>query len=190
MLIRNLFPYWEGSLVGFPRTQVTTIFMRVHIFLCNFVDAELLDDPKKGRHLTLLERKHAACLRKRPSFADWIHFNCFTPFNYFGGSVEYSHWIDWVDCTNDVRKMRPYSNFIPAIRRLFDAWLCFGLFYLLNQFATPRSMLEAAQTNDAQSFLQIIWLVLLASNKIYILFGLFISQEASMIACGFGYQAR
>lgn len=45
MLARNVFPYWDGSLDGFPRTQVTSIFMRIHIFLCNFVDAEILDDP-------------------------------------------------------------------------------------------------------------------------------------------------
>ena len=118
MLVRNIYPYWDGSLDGFPRTQVTSIFMRIHIFLCNFVDAEVLDDPKKGMHLSLHERKHAACLREIPSFADWFHFNCFTPFTYFGGQCEYSHWIEFVDGRGDVTKMRRFSNILPALKRI------------------------------------------------------------------------
>ena len=97
MMVRNIFPYWDGSLDGFPRTQVTSNFMRIHIFLCNFFDASILDDPEKNRHMNWHERKHSAYLRKIPSFADWIHFNFFIPFNYFGGQCEYSYWIDFVD---------------------------------------------------------------------------------------------
>ena len=195
MLLRNVFPYWDGSLDGFPRTQVTSIFMRIHIFLCNFLDAEMLDDPDKGMHLSLLERKHAACLRERPTFADWFHFNCFTPFTYFGGCCEYSHWIEWVECRGDVTKMQRWSNFGPALRRMGQAWLCFTLFYLLNLVATPQTMLDAAlashtEVGEALNPLQVIWLVLIASNKIYLLFGMFVSHEASLIACGFGYKAR
>ena len=45
MMTRNIYPYWDGYLSGFPRTQATTNFMRFHIFLCNFYDAGILDDP-------------------------------------------------------------------------------------------------------------------------------------------------
>ena len=195
MLLRNIYPYWDGSLDGFPRTQMTSIFMRIHIFLCNFSDAEILDDPEKGMHLSLLERKHAACLRERPSFADWFHFNCFTPFTYFGGQCEYSHWIDWVDRRGDVTKMQRWSNLLPALKRMGHAWLCFALFYGLSQIATPETMLDAAvlshsEGSEAQTPLKVIWLVLIASNKIYLLFGMFVSHEASTIACGIGYKAR
>jgi len=192
MMIRNIYPFWDGSLDGFPRTQVTSIFMRIHIFLCNFSDAEILDDPARGMHLSLLERKHAGYLRETPSFADWFHFNCFTPFTYFGGQCEYSYWIDWVECRGDVTKMQRWANLKPALRRLFDAWLCFGLFYCLNLIANPQTMLDAVNGSEtpAMSPWQVVWLVLIASNKIYLLFGMFVSHEASMIACGFGYRAR
>ena len=51
-------------------------------------------------------------------------------------------------------------------------------------------MLEAARSGEGQSVWQVLLLVLIASNKIYLLFGMFVSQEASLIATGIGYQAR
>ena len=38
--------------------------------------------------------------------------------------------------------------------------------------------------------MQVLFLILIASNKIYVLFGMFVSHEASLIACGFGYRAK
>ena len=101
------------------------------------MDAKVIDDPEKGMHLSLFERKHAAYLRKIPSFADWMHFNLFVPFTNYGGCCEYSYWIDFVEFKGDIIKMQPYSNFVPALKRLVHAWLCFALFFTLNLFASP-----------------------------------------------------
>ena len=56
MTIRSFFTWWETILDGAPRLHCTVIWMRVHMTMCNFVDAELLDDPVKGKHLTTRER--------------------------------------------------------------------------------------------------------------------------------------
>jgi len=51
MVLRNGFNWWETNLDGTTRVQCTVIFMRVHMFMCNYIDAEVLDDAEKSKHL-------------------------------------------------------------------------------------------------------------------------------------------
>lgn len=51
MVLRCAFMWWETNLDGAMRVQCTVIFMRVHIFMCNYIDAEVLDDAEKGKYL-------------------------------------------------------------------------------------------------------------------------------------------
>ena len=80
MLLRCVFPFWDGVLDGNKRNIATIVSMRVHIFMANYKDAEALSDPAKSVLLTAQERRFAEPLRKLPCFADWCHFNLFLPF--------------------------------------------------------------------------------------------------------------
>ena len=51
-------------------------------------------------------------------------------------------------------------------------------------------MLDVLRSGEYQSVWQVLILILVASNKIYLLFGMFISHEASLIATGIGYRAK
>ena len=97
------------------RVQCTVIYMRVHMFMANYVDAELLDDPVKGKHLISYERKYAAYLLELPSYLDWFIYNTFTPFSFVGESVEYGIFDDYINMRGDITKMRPFSNAFSAL---------------------------------------------------------------------------
>ena len=57
MIVRNFFNYWEGNLDGSLRVQCTVIFMRIHMAVCNYQDAGILDDTIKGKNLLKYERE-------------------------------------------------------------------------------------------------------------------------------------
>ena len=115
MFVRNLFPWWNNNLDGTMRVQCTVIYMRVHMFMANYVDAELLDDPVKGKHLISYERKYAAYLLELPSYLDWFIYNTFTPFSFIGESLEYGIFDDYINMRGDITKMRPFSNAFSAL---------------------------------------------------------------------------
>ncbi len=84
--------------------------------------------------------------------------------------------------------MRPWSNLEPALRRQLHALICFAIYYGLSKYATPMSMIAPENLN--QSFWWTMVLVCIASNKIFLLWGMFISHESCLIASGIGFRAR
>jgi len=110
--------------------------------MCNYIDGELLDDPVKGAHLTQRERKYAEYLRERPSFEDWCHYNFFLPFSFIGDFYEYGAFIDFINYQGDVKKMRPLSNFVPALQRFCEQLLCWTVYYQMGQMANIYFMAE------------------------------------------------
>lgn len=140
MFVRNLFPWWDNYLDGTLRVQCTVIFMRVHMFMCNYVDGELLDDPVKGKHLTTYERKCAAYVRELPPFKDWLTYNMFTPFSFIGESIEYGLFDDYINMRGDITKMRPFSNVFAAVQRNVHSIICIAVYYYLSMIAEPMGM--------------------------------------------------
>ena len=189
MTIRSFFCWWETILDGAPRLQCTVIFMRVHMTMSNFVDAELLDDPVKGKYLTSRERHFAEYLRKVPSFMDWFNYNMFTPFSFIGESIEYGIFDDFINYRGDITKMRPYSNIFPAVRRQIESIICFSVFYSLSFIAEPLDMVKP-EFLAHPFWYKVVFLVLAANCKINLLFSRFVYHEAGLIATGISYRAR
>ena len=163
--------------------------MRVHMTMCNFTDAELLDDPVKGKHLTSRERYYAEYLRKVPSFFDWFNYNMFTPFAFIGESIEYGTFDDFINYRGDIAKMRPHSNIFPAVRRQIESIICFSVFYSLSFIAEPLDMLKPEFLARPYWF-KLVFMVLAANCKIFLLFSRFVYHEAGLIATGISFRAR
>ena len=140
MAVRNFVPFWENNLDGTLRTHFTVIFMRVQMFMCNYVDGELLDDSVKGKHLTASERKYAAYVRELPAYKDWFIYNMFAPFSFIGESVEYGLFDDYINMRGDITKMRPFSNVFTAIQRFVHSIICIAVFYYLSMVVDPMGM--------------------------------------------------
>ena len=189
MCIKNFFFFWENAFCGNLRVQCTVIFMRVQMFMCNYVDAEHLDDPVKSKHLISYERKFAAYARELPSFYDWASYNLFTPFSFIGESIEYGLYDNFINMRGDIIKMRPHSNVIPAIQRFVHSLICFVVFYYLSIIAEPFGMAtpEFMEHNWIYKF---IFLLIAANSKIYNLFSRFVYHEAGLIASGISYKAK
>ena len=111
--------------------------MRTIAFMANYVDAELLDDQVKGAQLTDRERHCAKYLRKRPSFEDWCHYNLFLPFSFIGDFYDFVDYVEFINMTGDVSKMRPFSNVVPFLKRWLESLLRWFVFYQLGQMASP-----------------------------------------------------
>ena len=105
--------------------------------MCNYVDAEVLDDADKGAHLIDRERKYAHFLRKRPRFIDWCHYNFFLPFSFIGDFYNFGDYIEFINLRSDVAKMRPLSNVVPFLQRWVESLICWFIFYQLGLMANP-----------------------------------------------------
>ena len=80
------------------------------MLMCNYVDAEVLDDNEKGKYLTSQERKYAAYVRELPSFTNWFVYNMFTPFSFCGDSLEYGIVDDFMNMRGDITKISRSST--------------------------------------------------------------------------------
>ena len=189
MVLRCSFLWWKNDGDGTMRVQCTVIFMRVHMFMCNYMDAEILDDAVKGKHLLAMERKYAAYVRTLPSFADWCHYHMFAPFSFIGESIEYGIFDDFINFRGDIKKMRPFANVVPAIRRHMEHLMCFFVFYSLGMMAPLQDMTKP-EIADSQFWQKIIFMIIAANSRIYFLFTRFVYHEAAMIASGISYVAK
>lgn len=189
MFIRNFFPWWDSNLDGNLRCHCTVIFMRVHMFMCNYVDGELLDDPVKGKHLISYERKYAAYLRELPFYADWFAYNMFTPFAFCGESIEYGIFDDFINMRGDITKMRPFSNVFSAVQRHIHSLICFAVFYYLSLLATPLGMMES-EFQEHPFWYKIVYMFIAANSKVYYLFSRFVNHESGLIATGISFKAK
>ena len=163
--------------------------MRVHMFMCNYVDGEKLDDPEKGKHLISYERKFAAYVRELPSFAEWFTYNMFTPFSFIGESIEYGIFDDFINMRGDITKMRPGSNIFSAIQRNTHSIICIAVFYYISMLAEPMGMTEPA-FQDQPFWYKMVYMLIAANCKIYFLFARFVFHEAGLIASGISFRAK
>ena len=189
MTIRNLFPWWDSNLDGNLRVQCTVIFMRVHMFMCNYVDGEVLDDPEKGKNLISYERKYAAYVRELPAYKDWFFYNMFTPFSFCGESIEYGVFDDFINMRGDIAKMRPFSNVYSAVQRNTHSIICFAVFYYLGMLAEPLGM-TGPEFHEHPFWYKSVYMLIAANSKIYALFTRFVYHEAALIATGISFKAK
>ena len=189
MTLRCGFLWWKNDGDGTMRVQCTVIFMRVHMFMCNYMDAKILDDSEKSKLMTAHERKYASYVRTLPSFADWCHYHMFAPFSFMGESIEYGIFDDFINFRGDIKKMRPFANVVPAIRRHLEHLMCCFVFYSLGAMA-PLDEMTKPDFLDTQFWHKVIFMVIAANSRIYFLFARFVYHEAALIASGISYRAK
>lgn len=189
MVLRNLLIWWPSTLDGTGRMQSTIIFMRTVAIMCNYMDAEVLDDDVKGKHLTARERKFAKYLKERPSFEDWCHYNFFLPFSFIGDFYDFGDYVEFINFRGDIAKMRPYSNLLPWLQRWIESTLCWFVFYQLGQMASSRFM-ATEEFKTYSSIYQLTYMLLAANSGVYFLFARFSYHEVGLIATGISYKQK
>ena len=74
--------------------------------------------------MTSRERYQAECFRERPSFLDLFHY--FAMINT-GSMTEYRQFKEWINKEGDFAKMKLYSNWPAALRRVFEGVACIAV---------------------------------------------------------------
>ena len=159
-------------------------FVKINMTLANLSDSAKLDDEKKAKELTSRERYHAEALREIPSFLDWCHYFMLMNCSPLGGPpTEYRFFKEFINYEGDVTKMRPFSNFLPALRRYIETLLCMVTFLVLLNFVDREKLTDPAFKSEA--FLYKCYTLVGAMHlKMYMMFVGFCAQEANLIATG------
>lgn len=125
-------------------------FIKIHMTLVNYRDAEKLQDKEKAKELTDRERYHAEVLREFPSFADWCHYHMVMLTSTLGGPpTEYRPYIEFINLESDVREMKPFSNFWPAIKRFMSVLACMAAFSAMITFVDKNVLIDPQFKQEA-----------------------------------------
>jgi len=160
----------------------------MHMTLLNYKDAGKLKTPEAEKLLTPYERKYA--LVELPSFAQWINYMLFVGAAPFGApSTEFASFDDFINLRGDSAKMKAFSNFIPAFKRLFQFLLIIGISVTLSAHFSYE-LLNEQEFKDASMLYKILLVTACGQGKTFQLFVAFIGMEMNCIASGYGYKAR
>ena len=160
--------------------------MRIHMAMCNYQDAGIIDDPVKGKSLLENERKLAEPFRQLPSYLDWFHYHSFAPLAFIGENVDYARFDAFINYRGDVTLMPKYSNILPALRRQFESLVCFYIFYNMGKVATPDDLTKPEYNEDPFHF-RILIMAIAGLRTVYYLMQRFAYHEASLMAAGISY---
>lgn len=159
-------------------TLCMVCFVKHSIISINYRDG--LED--KG--LTSREKKYA--LKELPGFFSYCNFVFNLQSSVIGPSFEFKDWDDFINLRGDYAKMRPFTNYLPALQRFGEALLCIVVSNVCFIYFPPNDMLteEFGKTNFAYRILH-VYMSMMACIWTY--FSGFCMMEANLIAVGFGY---
>ena len=121
---------------------------------------------------------------------DWIHYFMLINASALNGPpTEYRMTMEFLNMQGDVRHMRKFSNWLPALRRLIEFFLFMGAFLIMTPYFSVDEILDPAHQHEP------LW------KKYYLMTGTvhrfefmmfvgFASQEAVLIASGMSYRAK
>ena len=106
-----------------------------------------------------------------------------------GPSYEFKDWDDFINLRGDYAKMKPFTNYLLALRRFCEGLGCFVVSSLAYTYFNPTDMLTEEFGTYSFAF-RIFHLYMSMQAVIWTYFAGFCCVEANMIACGFGYSRQ
>ena len=142
-----------------------TIFVKVHMTLCNYSDAGSIIEKEQNKPdqkeaevrstfargisyelLTPAEIANGRYLIKLPSFVDWFTYMMLVSTSWCGPTVEYAIYKDFMEREKDshVAKMPRFGNWPAAWKRFAEVWLLAIAFSVLSAFIDYEYMTKPA----------------------------------------------
>ena len=110
----------------------------------------------------------------------------------FGGPItEFGDFLDWANVRGDYAQMRPFSNFLPALKRLGHAFGFMILAVLAEEYTPKNEVYDDAANLEQYSFgTRFYMLSMTTAWTIIKLIFVFLVQESCLVASGLGYKAK
>ena len=107
-----------------------------------------------------------------------------------GPTTEFYIFDDFINLRGDYGKMRTFSNWLPAFKRLLHMICCVGIHFVF-AFANFRPEVLGQEDLSHEPFwYRALWAWMSQKPKEYILLLAFTAMECNSIASGFGYRAK
>ena len=107
----------------------------------------------------------------------------------YGPCTEYRPFIEFINLQGDCAKMSKFSNFGPALWRFTHTLCCIGVVIGLGTICDHWYLTRPDFASEPMYF-KSSFLILSMHVKMFTLFSGFTSQEANLIAGGYGYIAK
>lgn len=157
------------------------------LFMITFVKQMILAfNYKDGASNNVTPREAKYSVVERPSLLTYCAYMFNLQSGVIGPSFEFKDWDNFMNLRGDYAKLRPFSNYLPAVARFGHGIGCVGIGIGLTVVFDPQYML----TNEFSTSH-------IAYRHGYMIFSMYSVQftyyagfkfvEAGLIACGFGY---
>lgn len=110
-------------------------YVKQTIISMNYRDGAYAD-----KELTAREKKYA--LTQLPNFFDYCTYVFNLQSAVVGPSFEFKDWDNFINLQGDYAKMKPFSNYWPALKRFAQGLFCIVVSVLCFQYCPPDSMLS------------------------------------------------